>query len=252
VGGKVFPDMLGVSAQLETNPRRERELEAITAAKVHGVYKRRKPLIDREEVRWLYDDSRRGPHRTQIRAPAAAPVRGWRDATEGLLSATLIEQLEGEIPGLRRFARALVGNLDRADDLVQDTLERALKHLATFQPGTNLRAWLFTILRNSNINEVRRARMTTASPDAMEALLPPVAASQEHGIVVRDLHRALGALSAEMREVVLLVGLEGLSYEETAAALGARVGTIKSRLSRGREALRRLLEGAAAPQLNDK
>jgi RNA polymerase sigma-70 factor (ECF subfamily) len=154
-----------------------------------------------------------------------------------------LDRLEQEIPALRRFARALVGHPERADDLVQDTLERALTRLDSYTPGTNMRAWLFTILRNAHINELRRAR-TTATPDeTLEALIPPVQAGQEHSLSLRDLQRALRRLTPEMREVLLLIGLEGMSYEEAAEVLGAKVGTVKSRLCRGREALRRLMDG---------
>jgi RNA polymerase sigma-70 factor, ECF subfamily len=154
-----------------------------------------------------------------------------------------LDRLEQEIPALRRFARALVGHQERADDLVQDTLERALTRLDSYTPGTNMRAWLFTILRNAHINELRRARTTTAPDETLEALSPPAPAGQEHGLAMRDLQRALAQLTPEMREVLLLIGLEGLSYEEAAEVLGAKVGTVKSRLCRGREALRRLMDG---------
>jgi RNA polymerase sigma-70 factor, ECF subfamily len=159
------------------------------------------------------------------------------------MSENTLDRLEQEIPALRRFARALVGHPERADDLVQDTLERALTRLDSYTPGTNMRAWLFTILRNAHINELRRAR-TTATPDeTLEALSPPAPAAQEHGLAVRDLERALARLTPEMREVLLLIGLEGMSYDEAADVLGAKVGTVKSRLCRGREALRRLMDG---------
>lgn len=158
-----------------------------------------------------------------------------------------LDRLEQEIPALRRFARALVGHPERADDLVQDTLERALTRLDSYTPGTNMRAWLFTILRNAHINELRRARTTTAPDETLEALSPPAPAGQEHGLAMRDLQRALAQLTPEMREVLLLIGLEGLSYEEAAEVLGAKVGTVKSRLCRGREALRRLMDGELKP-----
>lgn len=158
-----------------------------------------------------------------------------------------LARLEQEIPTLRRFARALVGHPERADDLVQDTLERALTRLDSYTPGTNMRAWLFTILRNAHINELRRARTVPAADEALEALSPPVPASQEHGLAIRDLKRALSRLTPEMLEVLLLIGLEGLSYVEAAEVLGAKVGTVKSRLCRGREALRRLMDGELGP-----
>lgn len=164
-------------------------------------------------------------------------------ASETPMTENTLARLEQEIPALRRFARALVGHPERADDLVQDTLERALTRLDSYTPGTNMRAWLFTILRNAHINELRRARTTTAPDETLEALSPPVPAGQEHGLAMRDLHRALAQLTPEMREVLLLIGLEGMSYEEAADVLGAKVGTVKSRLCRGREALRRLMDG---------
>src|SRR5688572_4860490 len=159
------------------------------------------------------------------------------------MSENTLDRLEQEIPALRRFARALVGHPERADDLVQDTLERALTRLDSYTPGTNMRAWLFTILRNAHINELRRSRTTAAPDETLEALSPPVPAGQEHGLAMRDLHRALAQLTPEMREVLLLIGLEGMSYEEAADVLDAKVGTVKSRLCRGREALRRLMDG---------
>ncbi len=157
--------------------------------------------------------------------------------------ADTVAHLEREIPSLRRFARALVGDAVRADDLVQDALERALTRLDTFQPGTNMRAWLFTILRNAFINDLRRSRQSPASPETIEGLMAPAPPSQDDGLALGDLRRALDRLSPEMREVVLLIGLEGLSYEEAAEILKVKVGTVKSRLSRGREALRKLLDG---------
>jgi RNA polymerase sigma-70 factor (ECF subfamily) len=168
----------------------------------------------------------------QMRPRAATPSR-----------AETIAQLEREIPSLRRFARALVGDAARADDLVQDALERALTRLDTFQPGTNMRAWLFTILRNAFINDLRRARLAPTAPETIEGMMAPAPPSQDHGLALGDLRRALDRLSPEMREVVLLIGLEGLSYEEAADILKVKVGTVKSRLSRGRESLRRLLDG---------
>ena len=154
-----------------------------------------------------------------------------------------MDRLQTEIPTLRRFARALVRNPERADDLVQDTLERAITRLDSYMPGTNMRAWLFTILRNNYINELRRSRTTAMAPETIDSMMPPVGASQDQGLALRDLQRALQMLSPDMREVVLLVGLEGLSYDEAAEILGVKVGTVKSRLCRGREALRLLMDG---------
>jgi RNA polymerase sigma-70 factor (ECF subfamily) len=152
-------------------------------------------------------------------------------------------RLEEEIPRLRRYARALTRNSVRADDLVQDTLARALRKEHLWQRGTNLRAWLFTILHNQNVNEVRRAARDAQVAnlqdwsESLVATTDPTASRQ-----LRELERALGELPDEQRQVILLVGLEGMSYEEAAAVLDVPVGTIRSRLSRGREALRELMD----------
>jgi RNA polymerase sigma-70 factor, ECF subfamily len=150
-----------------------------------------------------------------------------------------------QIPSLRRYARALTGNRDAADDLVQDTLERALARSALFRPGGNPRAWLFAIMHNMFVNQVRSAtsrRTVALDPEAME----PTAQDRAHeGLAVRDIERALAVLPAEQREVVLLIALEALSYADTARVIGVPIGTVMSRLSRGRERLRTLLDGAA-------
>jgi RNA polymerase sigma-70 factor, ECF subfamily len=149
--------------------------------------------------------------------------------------------IEVEIPRLRRYARALTRDAVTADDLVQDCLTRALGKLHLWQDGSDLRAWLFTILHNQYVNHVRRAVREGAAVgfNESEPLLsrPP---QQGKRLELRDLERAIAKLPEEQRSVVLLVGLEGMRYEEVAAVLGVPVGTIRSRLSRGREALRRL------------
>ena len=144
------------------------------------------------------------------------------------------------IPRLRRYARALVGDRAAADDLVQDTLERAWAKLHLFRRGTDLRAWLFTVMHNVHVNQVRAARPT----DTLEDEMPELAqrAAQGDALLVRDLERALAALPVAQREVLLLVALEDLSYEETARVLGIPIGTVMSRLARAREKLRVLLQ----------
>ena len=149
--------------------------------------------------------------------------------------------IEAEIPRLRRYARALTHDIITADDLVQDCLTRALGKLHLWQEGTDLRAWLFTILHNQYVNHIRRAvrEGTKVGLSESEPLLrraPP----QTKRLELRDLERAIAKLPEEQRAVILLVGLEGMHYEEVAAVLDVPVGTIRSRLSRGREALRRL------------
>lgn len=160
------------------------------------------------------------------------------------------EAIVAEIPRLRRYARALTGDAARADDLVQDTLERALGKFALWRPG-NLRAWLFSIMHNLFVNQVRAARPVDCPGD--EALPDlPVRATQADALELGDLSAALQKLPAEQREVLLLVGLEDLSYAETAKALGVPIGTVMSRLSRGRERLRALLAGAEPQELHLK
>jgi RNA polymerase sigma-70 factor (ECF subfamily) len=149
--------------------------------------------------------------------------------------------IEAEIPRLRRYARALTRDIVAADDLVQDCLTRALGKLHLWQEGSDLRAWLFTILHNQYVNYIRRAvrEGATVGLNENEPLLRR-APQQSKRLELRDLERAITKLPEEQRTVILLVGLEGMRYEEVAAILDVPVGTIRSRLSRGREALRRL------------
>lgn len=145
------------------------------------------------------------------------------------------------LPHLRAFARSMTRQGDRADDLVQDTVVRALHSAHRFQPGTNLKAWLFTILRNEFYNEIRRTRpLLSLDLPGMEE--PSMAPRQEVPLEFEDFARTFGQLSADKREVLMLVGPEGLSYDETARICGCAQGTIKSRVSRARLELRDLLE----------
>jgi RNA polymerase sigma-70 factor, ECF subfamily len=151
--------------------------------------------------------------------------------------------LEAEIPKLRRYARALTRDTQRADDLVQETLVRGLAKQYLWEPGSNLRAWLFTLMHNQHVNDVHqsnRYRSTIDIEDVSSSLIAntdPTASLQLH-----ELERALGRLSTEQREAILLIGLEGLSYEDAATVLAVPIGTVRSRLSRGRDALRALLD----------
>jgi RNA polymerase sigma-70 factor, ECF subfamily len=158
-----------------------------------------------------------------------------------------------EIPRLRRYARALTRNADRADDLVQDTLLRAIAKAHLWQPGTDLRAWLFTVMHNQYVNAVRRAIRDDNAVDIDQMSSSLVATTDPTGSrQLQELDRALGRLPEEQRAVILLVGLEGMSYETAAEILSVPVGTVRSRLSRGRDALRRLmgLPGRAEPSTN--
>ena len=157
---------------------------------------------------------------------------------------------EAQIPRLRRYARALTGDATRADDLVQDTLERAWGRRHLWREGSDLRAWLFTVMHNVFLNQQRNARPAadfvelddslplSARPDGVDAQLE-----------LRDVGGALAQLPPEYREVLLLVALEEMRYEEVARVLAIPVGTVMSRLSRARERLRALMQGHPLPAL---
>jgi RNA polymerase sigma-70 factor, ECF subfamily len=152
----------------------------------------------------------------------------------------ILSLIEAEIPHLRRFARYLARDIDRGDDLVQECLTRAIAKNDTWTPGTNLRAWLFTILKNCHINDLRRARRAEEMPDEHPLLTVP--ANQDAHMGLLEVRDAYLRLSDEHREVLLLVAIEGLQYDEAAAILNVPVGTVRSRLSRARQALRESLE----------
>ena len=151
------------------------------------------------------------------------------------------ERLVELIPRLRRYARALTGDRSGADDLVQDTLERAWAKLHLYRRGTDLRAWLFTVMHNVHVNRVRASRVA----DTLEDEMPELAqrAPQGDALLVRDLDRGISRLPAEQRAVLLLVTLEEMSYEQVARTLGIPIGTVMSRLSRAREKLRAMMLG---------
>ena len=153
-------------------------------------------------------------------------------------------EIEAIIPRLRRYARALTGDSVRADDLVQDTLERAWAKLHLWEDGSDLRAWLFAIMHNVFVNGVRVKRLDVAPLDE-KAYAIPAPAFDDGELGLRDLEAALSQLSPEQREVLLLVVLEEMRYEDVASALGVPVGTVMSRLFRARERLRILMAGGA-------
>lgn len=150
-----------------------------------------------------------------------------------------------QIPRLRRYARALTGDRSAADDLVQDTLERAVSRFHLWRHGSDLRAWLFTIMHNIFVNQARsRARH---QHEALEADPSAEARGRDpEWLELRDLASALARVPDEQRAVLLLVGLEQFTYDEAARILEIPIGTVMSRLSRGRERLRVLLGGEAA------
>ena len=174
-----------------------------------------------------------------------AQRRVWRHSLVRAMD--IRDELMEHVPRLRRYARALINNRDLADDLVQDTLERALGRTALFQAGTDLRAWLFTIMHNVFANQARKASVravhVSVDDDSVSESEFAVASDQTRSLEMRDLDYALQRLPSEQREVVLLVGLEEMSYADVALALDIPIGTVMSRLSRGRERLRALMAG---------
>ncbi len=159
-----------------------------------------------------------------------------------LLSPELRDCLFKTIPHLRAFAISLTGTADQADDLVQEAIVRGLGNLDKFEPGTNFPAWLFTILRNQFYSAMRRRRREVEDPDDVMAGMLTILPEQHGNLELEDLKTALAQLSLEQREVLLLIGAEGWSYEEAAQICGTKVGTIKSRVNRARARLANLLK----------
>lgn len=159
--------------------------------------------------------------------------------------------IEQEIPRLRRYARALTRDIGQADDLVQSCLVRALAKERLWQPGTNLRAWLFTVLHNVHITGARRLTREQGSGIAASASLALAQSEPSARLDLLDVERAIGKLPEPERRVILLIGLEGMRYDKAAEILGVPIGTVRSRLARARSKLRKLLEcdiESAAPE----
>jgi RNA polymerase sigma-70 factor (ECF subfamily) len=151
--------------------------------------------------------------------------------------------MKAEIPRLRRFARYMTRDADYSDDLVQECLARAIANIESWQPGTNLRAWLFVILKNVFRNDKRRAQHDMAYRNGLEKDTLSYAPAQQHNhLVLSEVQKAFMHLTDDHREVLMLIAVEGLRYEEAAAVLNISVGTVKSRLSRARTALRALID----------
>src|SRR4051794_33858556 len=150
------------------------------------------------------------------------------------------------LPNLRAFAMSLTHNLDAADDLVQDTILRAWKNIDRFEVGTNLNAWLFTILRNGFYSQHRKKRREVEDPDDGRAGRLTVAPEQNGKCDVQDTLKALAKLPVDQRKALLLIAAEGMSYEDAAQVCGVAIGTIKSRTFRARERLAQLLAVEAA------
>lgn len=166
-----------------------------------------------------------------------APARQSEEFTSAMLAT---------VPALRAFAVSLTGRSDRADDLVQETILKAWAASASFQPGTNMKAWLFTILRNHAMTQFKRRSREVEDVDGKIAGNVESRAGQEGHMALNEMRDALARLPEDQREAVLLVGAAGFSYEEVAEMCGTLVGTIKSRVSRGRAMLAQLMYGDAA------
>jgi RNA polymerase sigma factor (sigma-70 family) len=160
-------------------------------------------------------------------------------------------ELARVIPHLRAFGRSLSGNRDLADDLVQETLLKAWAARKRFQAGTNMRAWTFIILRNLFLSQMRRARFKGEWDDLTASKILAAPASQDRHVELGDLQRALLHLPQPQREALILVGAGGFAYEEAAEICGCAVGTIKSRVARGRVALEALMNDGNLPSRRD-
>lgn len=153
------------------------------------------------------------------------------------------DEMVALVPQLHSFARSLCRDGVRADDLVQEALLRAFDNIERFKPGTNLKAWLFTIVRNEHYSQLRRRKFEAPGIQTDQLPEPSVPPDHDGELELRDLNRALSALSPGQRTALILVSASGFSYEEAAAICGCAVGTIKSRVARARDTLLRMLEG---------
>ena len=158
------------------------------------------------------------------------------------ISTQFREQIIAAIPGLRAFGLSLTARSDRADDLVQETLMKAWKHHDSFEEGTNMKAWLYTILRNEFYTQIRKRKREVEDADGFYSSKVAVHAEQEGHLDMADLRVALAKLPDDQREAIILVGASGFSYEEAAEICKVAVGTIKSRVNRARAKLSVLLE----------
>jgi RNA polymerase sigma-70 factor (ECF subfamily) len=168
----------------------------------------------------------------ELTARGQQPTPAQADLQDGMLAM---------LPTMRAFAVSLCGEVERADDLVQETILKAWSHSGSFTAGTNLRAWLFTILRNTFFSEMRRKRREIEDRDGVKASQLATLPSQHGSVDMLEMRKALELLPAEQREAVVLVGAAGFSYEEAAAIAGCAVGTVKSRVNRARARLTNMM-----------
>lgn len=178
--------------------------------------------------------------------PDESPLNPSRSAPDADVDEDFRKQLLELIPFLRAFSRSLCGDRELADDLAQDSLAKAWQSRATFRAGSNLKAWLFTILRNQFYSDRRRAWRQAPWDDSAAERMPVAAGEQTWAIQLSDMARALRGLPAEQREALILVGAGGFSYEDAAKIANCAIGTVKSRVARARKALTAILEGNGA------
>jgi RNA polymerase sigma-70 factor, ECF subfamily len=168
----------------------------------------------------------------------AVPTPAHRRAVDAALG----REIEALIPRLTRYARVLTRDLVNADDLVQESLTRALAKIHLWQTGTDLRAWLFTILHHQHVSQIRRSAREGQRVELSEKDRPPIEPNQYERMKLRDVERAIDQLPPSQRTAVLLVGAAEIEYEEVAEILKLPLGTVRSRVSRGRQALRALTD----------
>lgn len=159
-----------------------------------------------------------------------------------MAESTFKADLIGAIPSLRAFGMSLAQNADRADDLVQETLVKAWDKQSSFEPGTNLKAWLFTILRNEFYSQMRKRGREVQDSDGIMTARLSVHPSQEGALDLEDFRTALDQLPDDQREAIILIGASGFSYEEAAEICNCAIGTVKSRVSRARARLHEILQ----------
>jgi RNA polymerase sigma-70 factor (ECF subfamily) len=174
-------------------------------------------------------------------------VHGFGTADSVARKQALRDQIEALLPRLTRFARVLTRDVVAADDLVQDCVARALVKIHLWEPGTDLRAWLFAILHSQHVNTLRRDARHRAGIDRMKAQRASSSLPDQHSrLELRDVERALAHLPESQRSLILLVGLQGMGYQDAASAANIPLGTVRSRVGRGRETLRWLTDRPSA------
>jgi RNA polymerase sigma-70 factor (ECF subfamily) len=192
------------------------------------------------ELRALYGDPTEEKLPRSLAQLANRVAQVIRAHTEPVDQA-FVDGIMSSLSSLRSFAISLTHDVHRAEDLVQETVLKAISRQESFEAGSNLQAWLFTILRNLFFSAHRKTQREVEDADGSYAASMISVPDQEDKIVVQDLHAALAKLPQEQREAILLVGAEGMAYEEAAEALGVKVGTIKSRVNRARNRLAEMM-----------